>query len=429
MKILDGLIGTLRGCCQTLPDIRQGGEARYTMADIGLSAFSLFFMQSPSFLAHQRRLEEGQGRSNCQTLFGLERIPSDNHIRAMLDPVGPAHFHPVFAAVVTALEQAGGLDDFRRLDGHVLIALDGTEYHCSDKVRCPNCSTRKRGKDKVEYFHSMVAATIVAPDHNRVVPLEPEFIVPQDGHEKQDCESCAVRRWLEAHGRRHARLKPVYLGDDLFSRQPICEAVLAVNGHFLFVCKPSSHSTIEEYLAGIDLPVLTRRVKRGRKFFEHRYRWLCGVPLRGDAKALPVNWLAIEIIDASGEVTYRNSFITDLPVGPDTVEELAACGRARWKIENESFNVLKTNGYNLEHNFGHGKNNLAAVFVTLNLLAFAFHTVCDLTEELWRRAMAKMGARSRFFENLRSITNFMVFPTWGDLLETLAFARPPPKAA
>jgi len=90
--------------------------------------------------------------------------------------------------------------------------------------------------------------------------------------------------------------------------------------------------------------------------------------------------------------------------------------------------VLKTNGYNLEHNFGHGKNNLSAVFVTLNLLAFAFHTVCDLTEGLWRQAAEKMGSRGRFFENLRSITNFLVFPTWDDLLATLAFARPPPPA-
>ncbi len=106
MKILDRLIGSLRGCCHSLPDLRQGGDTRYTMADIGLSAFSLFFMQSPSFLAHQRRLEEGQGRSNCQTLFGLDKIPSDNHIRALLDPVSPDHFHPVFAEVVAELEGA-----------------------------------------------------------------------------------------------------------------------------------------------------------------------------------------------------------------------------------------------------------------------------------------------------------------------------------
>jgi hypothetical protein len=246
--------------------------------------------------------------------------------------------------------------------------------------------------------------------------------VPQDGHEKQDCESRAVRRWLERHGRRHARLKPIYLGDDLFSRQPVCEAVWAVDGHFLFVCKPASHQTIEEYLTGVDLPTLTRTVKRGRQWFEYRYRWLSDVPLRGDADAMTVNWLMAEIVNAAGDVTYRNSFVTDLDVGPDTVVELAACGRARWKIENESFNVLKNN--DLEHNFGHGKVNLSAVFVSLNLLAFAFHTVCDLAEELWRAAMRKMGTRGRFLENLRSITTFLIFPT--DLLATLAFARPPP---
>src|SRR4051812_35848910 len=164
-------------------------------------------------------------------------------------------------------------------------------------------------------------------------------------------------------GQHHARLKPIYLGDDLLSRQPICEAVRAADGHFLFVCKPSSHQTIEEYLTGIELPTLTHKVKRGR--FDYRYRWLSDVPLRGDADALIVNWLMIEIVNAAGEVTYRNSFVTDLDVGHDTVVELAACGRARWKIENESFNVLKNNGYNLEHNFGHGKVNLSAVFVSL----------------------------------------------------------------
>jgi len=164
----------------------------YGIGDIGMAAFSVFFMQSPSFLAHQRRLEEGQGRSNCQTLFGLDRIPSDNHIRALLDPVSPDHFHPVFAEVVTELERSSGLKDFRRLGDHVLIALDGTEYHVSSKVHCQQCSSRKRGQDRNEHFHAMLAATIVAPDHHRVVPLEPEFIVPQDGHEKQDCESRAA---------------------------------------------------------------------------------------------------------------------------------------------------------------------------------------------------------------------------------------------
>ncbi len=134
-----------------------------------------------------------------------------------------------------------------------------------------------------------------------------------------------------------------------------------------------------EWLSGIELPSCELRVKKGRRFETHRFRWLEGVPIRDGKDALLVNWLKFEIVNAAGKVTYRNSWVTSLPVDQDNVAEIAACGRARWKVENESFNVLKTKGYNLEHNFGHGNNNLAALLVTMNLLAFAFHTLCDLT--------------------------------------------------
>jgi hypothetical protein len=336
VETLDRLLGSLRECCAGLPDRRTGKNGRYGMADIGLAAFSVFFMQSSSFLAHQEHLAQGQGRSNCETLFGMTAIPSDNHIRAMLDPVGPERFHPVFAAIIAELGRSGGLATFRRLGEHVLIALDGTEYFRSTKLSCANCSTRARAggrtsaarRDKTEYFHSAVIPALVAPGHARVVPLEPEFIVPQDGHDKQDCESRAARRWLSAHGPRYARLGTVYLGDDLYSRQPVCEAVLAVGGHFLFVCKPDSHPTLQEYLTGIELPEHVERHKHGRERFVYRYRWLAAVPLRDGKDALTVNWLSIEIVNPAGKVTYRNSFVTDLAVDATSVAELAACGRA-----------------------------------------------------------------------------------------------------
>jgi hypothetical protein len=427
MRPLDTLLGSLRDCLDGFPDKRRGINTTYLMGDIGMAAFSVFFLQSPSFLAHQRQFEAGHGRSNATGLFGLARIPSDNHIRDMLDPASPALLHPVFAAALDQIRQIdGGLDLFRRLDGHVLIALDGTEYHGSRKIHCPYCSTRLRGKGAIEYYHSMLAATLVAPGHDKVIPLEPAFIAPQDGAEKQDCENAAAKRWLAAHGQRYAALDAVYLGDDLFSRQPLCQAVLDAGGHFIFVCKPSSHPLIEEYLTGVDLPMVEQTVGRGKQRFVHRYRWLHDVPLRDGKDALRVNWFAIEIINARGETTYRNSFVTDLPVGAGTVAELAACGRARWKIENETFNVLKTKGYNLEHSFGHGKQNLAAILVSLNLLAFAIHTVCDIGDELWRAARAKLGPRSNFFSKMAAITIYLIFPSWEDLLLTLAFAKPPP---
>jgi hypothetical protein len=345
----------------------------------------------------------------------------------MLDPIEPAHFFPVFADVVAALRESGGLQDMKVFGGHTLIALDGTEFHCSDKIRCPGCSHRQRGRKGVEYFHTLLAATIVSPGHNRAVPLEPAFVAPQDGHEKQDCESRAARRWLAAHGTQYLALKPIYLGDDLFSRQPICEAVREAGGQFLFVCKPDSHPAIEEFRAGIVLDEKRERVRRGRRYATHRYRWLCDVPLRADAKAMSVNWLEIEITDAEGAITYRNSFITDLPVTAATVAELAACGRARWKIENETFNVLKTKGYNLEHNFGHGKQHLASVLATLNLLAFAFHTACDLGDRTWKAARRELVTRQGFFQTLSALTAYVLFSSWHEILEAMAFRRPMPQ--
>ena len=125
-----------------------------------------------SFLSHQRSLEEGRKASNCQTLFGMANIPTDNHIRSMLDPVHPSRLQGWFDSVLEA---------FQRLVGRRLIALDGTEYFCSQKLGFPHCQTRRRANGKTEFYHSMLAATLVAPGHNRVLPLMPEFIVKPDG--------------------------------------------------------------------------------------------------------------------------------------------------------------------------------------------------------------------------------------------------------
>ncbi len=199
------------------------------MTDIGLAAFSVFFLQSPSFLAHQRALTEGpgRGRSNAHTLLGMTALPSDNHSRAMLDGAPPDHFDAVFATVLRDLDARGGLAAMRRLDGRMLIALDGSEHFCSRKLSCPHCSTRKRADGAVESFHSFVGVTPVAPGHKTVLPPPPEFVRPQDGAAKQDCETIAAKRWLARLGPAYAWLKPVCLGDDLYARQPMCEAIQA----------------------------------------------------------------------------------------------------------------------------------------------------------------------------------------------------------
>src|SRR3978361_865089 len=149
MEMLETLLDSVRSACAAFPDQRRG-DVTYSMADVGLSAVSLFFMQSESFLSYQRGLEEGRKTSNCHSLFGMKAIPTDNHIRAMLDPVDPAHLQPAFDDVLGALRQRGGLTRFQKLGGRVLIALDGTEYFCSQKLGCPHCLTRQRANGKTE---------------------------------------------------------------------------------------------------------------------------------------------------------------------------------------------------------------------------------------------------------------------------------------
>jgi len=426
VRILEPLIAEIGDVCAGLPDQRKepGRAGCYTMADIGLSAFSVFVMGSPSFLGHQRTLAAGHGRSNCQTLFGIAAIPTDAYIRQMLDGASPSAFDPVF---FKAIATEGVLPRFQRLDGRTLIALDGSEHFCSRKIHCPRCSTRKRSDGGTEYFHTFLGASIVAPGHQQVLPLPPEFVAPQDGATKQDCERNAVKRWLARHGPAVKHLRPVFLGDDLFACQPIAAAVQQAGGNFIFTCKPSSHRTIAEYIHGAKLEAHRQStVKRGKRTTTV-WRWLSAVPLRATEDALEVNWFSVEILNAKGKRTYYNTFVTDLPVTAATVAELAACGRSRWKIENETFNVLKTSVYNLEHNFGHGKETLASVLVTLNLLAFGFHTVARLAVPAWRQAVIARGAAYRFFEHLRTVTAYVVFETWDHLLRSIeaAAVRPP----
>jgi hypothetical protein len=426
VSLVAELIAALGAVCAGLPDKRKGPRRGddYTMADIGLSAFSIFFMGSPSFLAHQRALAEGHGQSNCETLFGMSAIPSDNYVRLMLDGAAPAAFDGLF---FKAIEAAGPLAPFQCLNGRGLIALDGTEHFCSRRIKCRQCSTRRRSDGGTECFHTFLGATLVAPGHKQVLPLPPEFIVPRDGAEKQDCERNAAKRWLARHSAAVGQLRPVYLGDDLFACQPIVAAIQDAGGNFILTCKPASHQTITEYLRGATLEEHRQTTCKRGKRTTTVYRWLTAVPLRATEDAIAVNWFSIEIFNDKGKRTYYNSFVTDLAVSADTVAELAACGRARWKIENETFNVLKTGGYNLEHSFGHGKETLANVLVALNLLAFAFHAAAYLTVLAWRAAVIARGPRYRFFEHLRTITAYVVFQHWDHLLQSIAAAaiRPP----
>jgi len=427
MELLPSLLSQLRAVCATFPDFRKGRGGNIGMADFGLSAFALFFMQSGSFLAFQRTLEKGQGRSNCQTLFGIGKIPSDNYIRDMLDGVDPSLLQPCFERMEQLLAAPPLRQAFRRLDDRMLIAWDGTEYFCSQKLGCPHCLTRKRGNGKVESYHTLLAATTVAPGHSRVVPLFPEFIARQDGAEKQDCERNAAKRWHARHADRLRALRPIYLGDDLFACQPIVKMLADAGDDFIFTCKETSHKALYDFIDGAEPERHVETIRKGKAVETRRYRWITGVPLRDGKDAVLVNWIALDIFDQHGKVKYSIAWVTSLPLSKSNVADIAAAGRARWKIENETFNVMKNHGYELQHNFGHGQTFLAMTLAALNLLAFAWHSALDIIEPPWQAARQTAVTRSSFFAHILTLTTYVVFPSWGAVLEALASFTIPPE--
>jgi hypothetical protein len=409
-------VGSFRQVLSALPDKRTGKNTRYGMEDAALSAFSVFFTQTPSFLAYQRMMEGSKGKSNAQSLFGVHKIPSDNHIRDLLDPVKPQQIFPIFEEILQVLEQQDQLKGFRSFAGTLLIAMDGTDYFCSSQIHCPHCSTRTVKSGETQYFHRVLTPVIVAPGQTQVIPLVPEFVVPQDGHDKQDCENAAAKRWLLQYGQRYSALNVTVLGDDLYCHQPLCQQLLAQQFNFILVCRPESHTTLYEHLEGIDLPTLTTKRWTGKVAETYTYRYLNGVPLKDGDDALRVNWCEVTVSRPDGKVVYKNSFTTNYPISDDTVAQIVLAGRSRWKVENENNNTLKTKGYNLEHNFGHGKQHLASFLSTLNILSLLFHTLLELLDEKYKLLRSHLPTRKTFFDDLRALTRYLYFDSWDHLL-------------
>jgi hypothetical protein len=420
-KIFDEMVEGLHRCFEKLPDYRTGENTQYEIKDAALSAFGIFFTQSTSFLAYQRMLEERKGRSNVGSLFGVERIPSDKQIRNLLDPVEPEMLYEVFGQGLKAVEVSGQLEAFRSYGGQVLISCDGTQTISSTKVQCANCSRRELAKGETRYAHSAILPVVVKAEESRVLVLEPEFISPQDGHEKQDCERAAIKRWVKRNAGRFARGQYTLLGDDLYACQPLCEQFLAAGFNFILVCKPDSHVALYEQ---VDFLAKSGRVEQmrlrhwnGRYGEIHQYRFVNEVPLRRGEDALPVNWCEITITrEDNDQRLYHNAFITHPPLTSSNVVPMVRDGRARWKSENETNNVLKTKGYHLEHNFGHGDQFLANFLVTLNLLAFLFHTLLDLLDEQYHQLRQHLVARRDFFNDLRALLRYMLFDNWNHLM-------------
>jgi hypothetical protein len=409
---------------------KASNNLRYDLLSVVVGAFSAFFMQNESFLEFQRQLQSRCGENNAQKLFGIDKIPTPEQIRNVLDEISVESLFCIFERVYRALKEEGYLKKFEVWGRQLLVTLDGSEYYSSKKIKCDCCSQRKSKNGEVTYFHSALLPAIVHPEESAVVSLPPEFITPQDGADKQDCETNAAKRWIASHQHFFAGQPITLLGDDLYSRQPMVEHCAKYGFNYIFVCLPQSHLTLYEWLTFMEAhgEVITAQQRKWNNgYFEiWSYRYLNQVPLRDEQPAVLVNWCEVTVTrEKDGQFLYQNSWITNHVLIPAIAFQVAAAGRSRWKTENENHNVLKNRGYHLEHNFGHGQRFLSQFLLTLNLLAFLFHTVLTFVDSRYQSARQQRGTRKGFFQDLVSLTKYLLFESWEHLLDFLLDEAPP----
>lgn len=416
----DMMVQQLRNTIHNFPDKRNGQNTQYSIEDIALSGFSVFFTQCPSFLAFQNAMQKNKGENNAKSLFGIQKIPSDNHISDMLDGVPPKTVFPVFTFILEALGAAGHLNGFRSYNNNLLCALDGTHYFSSKTIHCDNCSTKDHQNGCTTYSHSALTPVLLKPGCHKVISLPPEFITPQDGHKKQDCENTAAKRWFNKFAPLYKTLGISILGDDLYCKQSICELILHHGLDFILVCKPDSHKTLYQWVEELDglhaVETVVEKKWTGKTHHIDTYRFVNQVPLRDGEDAQMVNWCELTTTRPDGTIVYKNAFATNFEISKNSVKQIVADGRARWKIENENNNILKNRGYHLAHNFGHGKKYLSQLMLTLNLLAFLFHTVLEMMDKKYELIRSDLPTRQTFFDDIRALTRYIYFESWDAML-------------
>jgi hypothetical protein len=356
--------------------------------------------------------------------LGVTKIPCDKHLRTLLDPIAPSHCDPVCVDVFERRAQHPLCDRFRGRGDQRLVAREGTTSLSSQALQGPNCLTRQLSNGHTRYDHPAITPVVVGPGRSQVMALPPEYLMPQDGPDQQDCAQVAGTRWRRKQAEALAPHQVTFLGDDLDSKPPLCALARDQGFNFLLVCKPDAHPKLDERVAfwpaNNGIAACASRHWHGRFTAVSRYRSRNDVLLLDGQDALAVHGFASTVVNAqTGEPLYPKSFVTHHRVTAENGAGLAPAGRGRWKSENAHNHVLKTKGYQVEHNGGHGQPSLAAVRLSLNLLACLFHTVLEWRDDKYALLRRVLARRQTFFDAIRALTRYMVFDSWDHLIDCM----------
>jgi len=412
----DALFHVVRSGFATIPTpCRNPGDI--ALADALMSAFAMFSLKAPSLLAFDKERAEG----NLYTIYGIKRVPCDTHMREILDPVSPKWFRPVFKSVFRQLQRGKALEAMAFLDGHYLLALDGTGYFSSTTIHCASCLQKVHRNGSVTYSHQMLGAAIIHPDVRAVIPLMPEPIGQHDGTDKNDCERNAAKRFVAKLRQDHPHLKFIVTEDSLSSNAPHIETLHHHALHYILGVKEGDHGFLFQQVQAAEqagrVTFYERHDRAAR--VSHRFRFVNDMPLNASNVNVRVNF--IEYWELGDAKVQHFSWVTDLRVSRRNVFHLMRGGRARWKIENETFNTLKNQGYNFEHNYGHGTQNLSVVFATVMMLAFLVDQTQQLCCALFQAVWAKLGSKRMLWEKMRALFYTYALTSMRQLFEALLY--------
>jgi hypothetical protein len=380
------------------------------LADVLKSAFAMFSLKSPSLLDFKKQsLPE---ENNLRSVYRINgEIPCDNQMRSTLDPLEPAHLRLIFAAIFKLLCRAGVLRSYRFWHQFILLSVDGVEHFSSTKVHCPSCTTRTKRNGEISYHHAGLAAVIVHPNQREVIALEFEPIVRQDGEKKNDCERNAAKRLCKSLHEQHPKLPVLLVEDALYANAPHIRQITNYGWRYILNVKPDSHKSLFKQFEGRRKRGMVKELtERDADGVEHYFAWTNDLWLCESATDVKTNFLLYEQRKSDGE-TKRWTWITNLPLTKITVQKVMRGGRARWKIENETFNTLKNQGYNFSHNYGHGFKNLATILALLMMLAFLVDQIQQGYNKIFQKLWNGLGTKSKLWEITRNVFRVLMFKT------------------
>jgi hypothetical protein len=283
---LSQLLPDIRAEFTKVPDLRDPDASAHSfpLPDVLMSGLAMMFVQDPSMLEFQKRLDERRRSNNLRTIFGVNEVPEESQFRRILDPIDSLAVQSAFLPCLRKLQKTRLWSDYRVLDGRYAVLFDGFEFFRRNKKGCDHCLDFHHKDGRIDYAHKVLAATLAHPTAKKPIPLLLEEIRREDGKEKQDCEFNAARRLIPRLVKQHPHLDLVFVGDGLFSKIPMIMLIMASGASYILVAKPTDHVALEENLKGLRLCGGVERLEIVSKDKRRRvYEWSCDVELNGSS--------------------------------------------------------------------------------------------------------------------------------------------------